>query len=83
MPWDRLTSVLPAFRLSKTEGADMSYQSFRAKGSCFAFFTPLERAVRGNVRACLPGMPRTDYSLLALGQAFVLADSLQVDADAA
>src|SRR5690349_13993783 len=33
IPWVRLTRVLPTLRTSKVEGALMSYQSLRVKGS--------------------------------------------------
>merc|ERR1712027_92052 len=40
VPWVRLTKVLPTSRTLKTDGALMSYQSLRVKGSTTFFLTP-------------------------------------------
>lgn len=40
VPWVRLTNVFPTSLTLKMEGALMSYQSFRVKGSMIFFFAP-------------------------------------------
>ena len=40
VPWVRLTKVFPTSRTLKTEGALISYQSLRVKGSTTFFLTP-------------------------------------------
>ena len=40
VPWVRLTNVFPTSLTLKMEGALMSYQSFRVKGSTIFFLAP-------------------------------------------